>query len=214
MSTWDKVGENEGQTEGKKNEFTRFPEGDTFITIIDDEPVIRWTHWFPKHKRAFNCPGRGCLICDIRAKQKEAGEQYSYSSAKRFAINIWNHNTNRLEIMEQGQGFFEDLKDLRIDLIENNKVFADVKLRVRRRGLGQFDTSYRIDISDDIEFTDKQMEEIKERINLAEYYKPNTNEQAQRLLNGETWDEVMYGDEREQRKAEEETEEEVEYELE
>ena len=212
MSTWNEIAQNNGgSADYKKAEFAKFPEGDTFVKLIDSEPIIRWVHWLPKFNRAINCPGKGCPICEIRKAQKANKEDYSYSMARRFAMNIINYSTGKQEIMEQGQGFFEDLRDLLSDLQEKNKTFVDVKLRVRRRGKGQHDTSYRIDIHEDKPLDDKEKEMIAEKIDLAEYFKPHTNEQVLRIVNGETWDEVMMNNENIDNKV---NEQEVEYKVE
>lgn len=181
-----------GSGSNQKAEFTKFPVGATRIRILEEAPYVRWTHWMPKHNRSINCPGvKVCPIDDIIAKQKQNGEKPTYNSARRFAINVWNYETNRAEIMEQGKTFFEDLKMVMSDLKEDNKVLTDVVLRVRRQGTGKEDTKYRIDVQGNAE-GNVPVESI---IDLKDYFKPHTPEQITRILNGEDWDEVMKGEE-------------------
>lgn len=180
-----------GNSNSVKAEFTKFPVGVTRIRVIDSEPHIRWTHWMDNIRKSVNCPGQGCPICAIRKAQKANGEQYTYGMSRRFAINILNLETQKLEIMEQGVGFFEDLRDLKSDLEQDNKALIDAIIKVRRRGTDRDNTSYRLDIDEVSELTETQKEMIKNRINLAEYFKPHTVEQLTRLIGGESWESVM-----------------------
>lgn len=173
---------------GSKAEFTKFPVGTTRIVVMDKAPHMRWTHWMNQFKRSINCPGmKVCPIDDIINKQKANGETPKYNRSRRFAINVFNLETNRIEIMEQGKTFFEDLKLIMGDLAEEHKTLSDVVLKVRRTGTGKDDTKYRIDVQGDFDG-----ELPKEGIvDLEEYFKPHTVEQITRLLNGEDWEEVM-----------------------
>ncbi len=192
---------NLGTGGGSNAEFTKFPPGITKIRVLDEAPHMRWTHWMNQHKRSLNCPGAGCPICQIRKGQKANKEQYTYPMTRRFTMNIFNYETGKVEIMEQGIGFFEDLRDLKVDTEAEGKKLSDVIIKVRRRGTGKDDTSYRLDIEGDA------TEELPEEgiIDLAQFFQPNTTEQITRLVNGEAWDEVFVREEQT-----EETEEHVE----
>lgn len=176
---------------GTKAEFTKFPVGITRIRIVDDEPYVRWTHWLPKFSRSINCPGKGCPICEIRKHQKANKEPYTYGVSRRIAINIINRETGKLEIMEQGINFFNDVRDLRHDLIEKGLSLIDADIKVRRRGTGKDDTSYRLDIDVQSPLSDEDKELIANKIDLQDYFKPHTFEQITRIVNGESWDDVM-----------------------
>lgn len=191
MSGWD-LGNNGDSSDKKKVEFAKFPVGITRIRILDEEPLTRWTHWLPKFQRSLNCPGRGCPICEIRKNQKANKEQYSWAMAKRVAINIYNYETKRVEVMEQGVTFFEDLRDVMKDLTEDGKNLRDVILKVRRRGEGKDDTSYRIDVDKHEPLTAEEITSMGESLtDLTDFFKPNTNEQILRIVNGEDWNDVM-----------------------
>lgn len=170
------------ESNGEKKNFTKFPEGITFITVLDDEPHIRWQHWMNQFNKGINCPGRGCPIDELRRQQKSAGEKQSYNAARRFAINVWNHETKRVEILEQGKTFFEDMRDHMEDLKKDGKKLSDVRLKVKRRGTGKDDTSYRIDI--DSTHTEEEIKEMQavEKTDLHEYFQVPTNEQIVSLL--------------------------------
>lgn len=180
-----------GGGDKQKIDFTKFPVGITRIRVIDDAPSVRWVHWMPKHSRSINCPGKGCPICEIRKQQKANKETYTYQMGRRFAINIINRETNRHEIMEQGLTFFEDLRDLMTDLAESNKSLKDADIKVRRRGEGKDDTSYRLDIDSESPLSEADQEILQNKIDLLEYFKPHTNEQILRVISGEAWEDVM-----------------------
>lgn len=192
---------------GNKNkaEWTKFPVGITRIRVIDDAPSARWTHWLNQHKRSVNCPGRGCPICDIRKQQKANKEPYTYNMTRRFAINILNRDTRKVEIMEQGINFFEDLRDLMEDLKAQGKTLLDVDIRVKRRGTGKDDTSYRLDLDEEYPLTEEDKSLMENKVDLSEFFVPNTPEQILRLISGEPWDDVIKSD-----TSENDTEEEIE----
>lgn len=195
VTSWDF---NAGGGDKEKTEFTKFPTGVTRVRIVDEAPTIRWTHWMPGvtktgQGRSINCPGRGCAICDIRKQQKANKMKVTHQMTKRFAINVLNRETNQLEIMEQGSGFFEDVRDIMTDLQEDKLTLNDVDLKVRRRGTGKDDTSYRIDKDEVYPFSDEDKDLLGKRVDLVDYFKPHTNEQIMRVLNGEKWEDVMTG---------------------
>ncbi|RJE47704.1 hypothetical protein A7K50_03385 [Dehalobacter sp. MCB1] len=202
MSGWDF--NTSGSSTSTKAEFTKFPQGVTNIRIVDSEPFIRWTHWMPQHKRSINCPGKGCPICEIRKQQKANQEPYTQNMARRIAINVLNRETGKVEIMEQGVGFFEDIRDLMDDLSDDGKTLIDCDIKVKRRGTGKDDTSYRLDLGSDTPLTDVEKKLIEEgRVNLNDFFKPHTNEQIMRILNGEEWNEVMKSNQEEKDNDEE-----------
>lgn len=185
--------------EQQKVEFTKFPVGTTRIRVLDKMPFVRWTHWIPGvtkdgKGRSINCPGmKVCPIDDIINREKANGMKPRYSRTKRYAMNIFNYETGRIEIMEQGKTFMEDLKLIRDDLKEEGKELSDVILKVRRTGTSKDDTKYRIDV-----LGDATEEMPKEGItDLAEYFKPHTPEQINRILAGEKWEDVFATEETE-----------------
>lgn len=183
---------NSPSNNGNKSEFTKFPVGVTRIRIVDGEPFQRWTHWMQQFKRTINCPGKGCPICEIRKRQKANKEPYTYNVTKRIAIQVLNRETEKLEIMEQGKTFFEDLRDIMEDLYDQDKKLIDVDIKVKRRGEGKDDTSYRLDIDKEYPLTENDKELIKNKIDLKEFFKPHEIDKITQLINGEKWEDVMY----------------------
>jgi hypothetical protein len=185
----------EQKSNSKKNEYTKFPEGITRIRIVDDAPLMRWTHWIPTAKRAVNCPGKGCPICEIRKQQKANKQPQTYSVGRRLVITIINRETKKVEILEQGVTFFEDIKDIMIDLSAKGKSLSDFDLRVKRRGMGQQDTTYRIDIDEEYPLTDEDLKLLEDRPDLTELTKPHDADKILRIIQGEKWEDVFYNKE-------------------
>ena len=184
---------------GDKVQFTKFGVGISRIRILSVAPKVRWTHWLPKFQRSINCPGRGCPIDEIRKREKANKLPQTYGMSRKFSMNVWNYETNRLEIMEQGITFMEDLKDIMSDLKEQGHKLEDAIIKVRRRGTGKDDTTYRIDID---EIVEKETAILNaEPVDLDEYFKPHTPEQILKVLEvvetstedyQKRWNEIMY----------------------
>lgn len=204
-----------------KKEFTKFPEGITKLRVIGQAPHVRWTHWMPASTlkgvtgkgRTVNCPGRGCPICEIIKALKEAEAKCPYNTTQAFAINVLNRETKREEILEKGKTFFEDLRDIRLEGLKPSDPdespvgdMINYDIKVKRTGLGQNDTKYRIDRDKVYPLTAEEEEIVKNQTNLAEYYKPHTVEQLKRLLAGEEWNDVFAS---ETSRDEQSTEEEI-----
>jgi hypothetical protein len=188
--SWD-LDSNKGGEGGNKAEFVKFPEGITRVRVIDTAPYQRWTHYINKQKRSINCPGKGCPICEIRKQEKANKLTQTYPMAKRFALNVINRETGRVEILEQGKIFIQDLKDMMSDLKGENATLQEADIKVRRRGTGKDDTSYRLDIDKVYPLSDADKTLLEKRIDLAEYFAPHDPEKILRIVNGEAWDEVM-----------------------
>lgn len=166
-----------------KTHFTTFAPGITRIRILSDAPHQRWTHWLNKYRRSVTCPGTYvCPIDKMRKMEREAEMPYTYNSANTFAMNVYNYDAQRLEIMEQGKTFMEDLKAVMLDLKEDGKKLTDVVLKVRRTGTGREDTKYRIDVDRTEEMDDIVLDAKAKAKNLVEYFKPHTPEQIEQLI--------------------------------
>jgi len=178
-----------------KLEFTKFPEGITNIRIVGESPHKRWGHWITKQSRMITCPGfKECPICQIRAQQKANKQESTYNMAKRMTIWVINRNTGKLEILEQGVTFFQDVKDLMEDLKAKKKNLIDVDITVRRRGTGKDGTSYRLDIGDEYPLTKEDLSLIEDLTPMTDIFQEHNAEQITKIINGEDWNDVMYPD--------------------
>lgn len=188
--SWDEINNNASE----KTNFTTFGEGSTIIRVVQDEPFSRWSHWMPRAKRSITCPGKGCPICNLIKSAKANKETPQYSSSKRHSINVINRNTERLEIMEQGKGFFQSLLDLNKEV---GKV-SDYDIKVIRKGLDMNNTTYTL-IPLPAKPLSPEDEAMKSGIiDLKEYMKAPTNEQIIQLINGADPKEVFKQNESEE----------------
>lgn len=182
---------------GSKVEFAKFSPGLTKIRVLDPAPYVRWIHWLNAQRKSINCPGMNiCPIDDIIEKEIANGvpnAQRTHTRARRYSMNIWNYNTNQVEIMEQGKNFMEDLKMLMQIAKDKGKKLSDFEVHVRRTGTGKDDTRYRLDLGDEV--TDPIPEGLTD---MPEYFKPHTPEQILAVLQGADWNETMYPDNKEE----------------
>ena len=179
--SWNDVG---SESNGNKVAFLKLPQGLTNIRILDAEPVSRWQHWVPQANRSITCPGKGCPICELNRIAKKNGEDKPYSQRKTHSLNVINRTTGELEVLEQGNNFFEDLRILRGEYGD----VRDYDIKIRRTGL-KTNTKYRIDAEDATPLTDD--EKAIERHDLKEYFAAPTVDQVTRLVNGEDPQEVF-----------------------
>ena len=177
-------------SDNKKADFTKLPEGITRVRVVGLEPHVRWVHWINSLRKSVNCPGTGCAICEVRKREKANRATQTYEMSRRFAIWILNRETNKLEILEQGVSFFEDLRDIMEELSDDGKSLIDIDLKVRRKGTGT-NTSYRIAIDEEYPLSESDIKLTENMFELPEYFRPFTVEQTIAIVNGATWDEVI-----------------------
>lgn len=195
-NSWDFNSNSNNTTTYNKIEYTKFPVGITRLRIIDEgAPYIRWAHWFNPASRYITCPGKTCPICEIRRRQKANRETVTHGMTRRFSINVINKESGKTEVLEQGIGFFEEVKEMKDALVAKGLDLIDADITVKRRGTGQEDTSYRIDLGEEKPLTNAEAKLLEKRIDFAEHYKATEPEQIIRLLNGEKWEDVMYKNE-------------------
>lgn len=179
--SWNEIG-GASASETKKVSFLTFPEGVTHIRALDSEPFSRWVHWIPSAKRSVTCLGKGCPICELIATAKAKGEKAPFNSSKKHSINVLNRTSGQVEIVEQGNNFWEDVRIC----FEDNGDITKYDMKVRRTGKGMNDTKYRVDALPESELTTEEqaLVESDARV-LAEYFAPHTAEQLVRLASGE-----------------------------
>lgn len=168
---------------GKLN-FTKFPEGITKIRVLDNTPHLRWAHWLPQISRKITCAGFNCPIDELNKRAKAQGEANVYDNSRAFSFNIFNHNENRHELMEEGVTFFDELKLAMIDAVtENPGISVEsfvFKIRKSRNTAGK--NSWRIDLDNVSEPGANVLSAMEQKVDRAEYYKAPTPEQVQAIL--------------------------------
>lgn len=174
----------------KKADFTKFPEGITRVRVVGLEPHVRWVHWINSLRKSVNCPSVKCAICDVRKRQKQNGETETYGMSRRLAIWVLNRETNKLEILEQGVTFFEELRDIMEELSDDGKSLIDVDIKVKRKGNDK-STSYRITVDEEYPLSEADIKLTEDMFELGEYFRPTTYEQTLAVVNGASWDEII-----------------------
>lgn len=166
-----------------KLEFTKFAEGITRIRVLDDVPFMRWAHWMPQYSRKITCPGFGCPVCELNKKLRASGGKNKYDNSRAWALNVYNHDTERHELNEQGIKFMEELREVMEDLKRDGKKLSDAIIKIRMRKGTDGKATWRMDIdSDDTPFTEAEQEALKQLVDKDEYFKAPTFEQIQELL--------------------------------
>jgi len=202
-----------------KNErlpFTKFEEGNTYITVLA-AALPRWTHYLAKNGRlTVTCPGNGCPVCAIIKSAKKNDQKTDHSSAKKFGMLVYNHNTNQLEILDQRKTFAKNLTsflgDLREEAAEEIMEEKDITLeealkevdhsvydpsqfviRVKREGTGKNDTAYtfkKAPKSQQKEVPEEILEKVKE-LDINDLFLSLSSENLKKLLSGMTLKEIF-----------------------
>jgi len=177
---------------GNKTNFTRFPEGITKIRVLLAEgevPFMRWAHWMPQFQRKVTCPGN-CPIDELIRVAKANKQTPPYQNSRNFSLNIWNYDTNRLEILEEGITMIEALQDgieeAIVEYMEENpessvKV-SNLVLKVRKKIGANNKATWRVTLDSVAEMEDEVMQAFINRVSLTDYFKAPTNEQIRELL--------------------------------
>lgn len=204
---WDfDAGSTGTKTDGSKKDFMKLPVGVTLIRVLDNDPYVRWSHWMTQFHRSVTCPGN-CAICKIRKLEKAEGiAKPRYSLQRKFSMNVYNHGTDRIEIMDEGVDFMAEMRIVREDLIAQQKNLSDAVLKVRKTIVSD-KPKYRVDIDNVSTYSDKELQAIENKTNFAEYFKTATHEQIKALLavtenHKEKFVEIMSGEEAETQNAE------------
>jgi len=182
--SWEEVG---SEVSSKKVAFCKLPTGITNLRVVDKAPFSRWQHWIPIASRSITCLGKGCPVCEIIANAKANGEEPPYASRKTHSINVINRTSGQVEVLEQGNNFFEELRIMHAD--EGDITSYDIKVRKSGAGL---QTKYRITSSEPNELSEEELALVEAgRTDLEEYFAKHTPEQITRMLNGEDPKEIF-----------------------
>lgn len=187
-TTWDFDTKNK---DGNKADYTKFATGITRLILVDEAPQPRWQHWMNEHKRGVTCMGKGCPICALRKSQKDAGEPVTYTQSMRLAMNVYNIDTEKLEVMDQGKRFMNDLKLIKEEAEAEGKNIRDYIIKVRRTGTTKDDTSYRVDLGDKYELSDVEKGKIAVPNDLSTFFSVPTADQLRALMAGERPEDVF-----------------------
>lgn len=113
-STWSLALENGNSREGgSETNYIKFQDGNNQIRILDKEPKAVWVHWLATANQgkglSVMCLGKGCPMC-AKYKYDKANNVATRDRLNRqFVINIYNRETERVEILQKGKSIFETL---------------------------------------------------------------------------------------------------------
>ena len=114
MSTWDLAMKNENLREGKsETNYVKFVEGSNQMRILDKEPKAVWVHWLANANNGKGlsvvCLGKDCPMCQKYRYDKANKVQTRDRLSRQFVINVYNRNTERVELLQKGKSIFEPL---------------------------------------------------------------------------------------------------------
>lgn len=114
MSTWDLAMKNENSREGKsETNYVKFVEGSNQMRILDKEPKAVWVHWLANANNGKGlsvvCLGKDCPMCQKYRYDKANKIQTRDRLSRQFVINVYNRNTERVELLQKGKSIFETL---------------------------------------------------------------------------------------------------------
>jgi len=198
------------------SDFIRFtPDHTTIIRVLDETPVISWSHFVPRKHTAFPnanagkgmsfiCPGRDiCPICDWNKKQQPADgskPKNLLNSRKVYTFNILDR-TNVVTCPSCGVDHYEkDKSGFTDECVDCSASLADVEAGPRNK-IQVFQKGIRVAeqfISFEDEFGDIRSYDIKldtrgsgDSISTICVPKPPTDLNLEEIL-GENWQESLY----------------------
>ena len=192
MLNWNLNEGNSNSGGGNKINLTKFPEGITKIRVLlgdGEAPFMRWAHWMPQFSRKVTCPGN-CPIDELIKTAKANGVTPPYQNSRNYSVNIWNYDTNRAEVLEEGITMIEALKDgieeAITDYLEDNPgapvKISDLVLKVRKKMGSTGKNTWRVTLETVSEMGEEVAQALVNRVDFIEYYKAPTHEQIRELL--------------------------------
>lgn len=182
---WEEVTREGGS--GNKTEFTKLQNGVTELRFLDPEPFVRWAHWLNNCKRNISCIGIDCPICDAIKASKQAGIKPTYTSNRKFAMHVYNFNTGKVEIIEQGKTFFAQLHALHEEMGD----IRTYNIKVKTQNAGSTDVMHTLMPCAPGELANDVKELCKELRPFDDVFKKPTREQIIDLMAGKSPEEVF-----------------------
>lgn len=98
------------------------------IRLLQDNPSMKIIHGFGKTEE--NCEGEGCTMC----LEKDEKGVPNNKARKRFKLNIYNHETERVMIWDFGTGVMKLIQDVEEVLKSQGINILDTDIIVNARG--------------------------------------------------------------------------------
>lgn len=183
---WDAV-EGKASEEGKLD-YAKFEEKKPIvIRILDEAPTSKWRHWLQQANRSVTCCGKECPICESIKKAKDAGLTPAFSSTMKHTIHILNKSTNKVELLEQGKTFFDQLLAFKNNIGD----IRDFDIKIIRSGT-KTSTTYTM-IPMPVSGLTKEEFAMYEanKVDIEELIKPYTIEQTRGFMEGKSIEEIF-----------------------
>lgn len=183
---WEQV-EGKPSDEGKLD-YAKFEAGKaTVIRVLDEAPTSKWRHWLPQANRSVTCCGKDCPICNSIKVAKDAGVSPAFSSTMKHTIHIFNKTTGKVELLEQGKTFFDQLLVYK----KNMGDVRDYDIKVIRTGKDKQTTYTMIPLPPSgLTKEELQMYEAN-KVDIEELIKPYTVEQTRGFMEGKSAEEIF-----------------------
>lgn len=187
---WNEV-EGKPSEEGKLD-YAKFEVGkNAVIRILDEAPVSKWRHWLPQANRSVTCCGKDCPICASIKMAKDAGVAPAFSSTMKHTIHIFNKSTGKVELLEQGKTFFDQLLAYK----NNMGDVRDYDIKIIRSGKDK-QTTYTMIPMQPSGLTKEELQMYEaNKVDIDELIKPYTVEQTRGFMEGKSAEEIFKTDE-------------------
>jgi hypothetical protein len=183
---WEQV---EGTSSGEdKLDYAKFEAGKTtVIRVLDEAPTSKWRHWLPQANRSVTCCGKECPICASIKMAKDAGLTPSFSSTMKHTIHIFNKTTGKVELLEQGKTFFDQLLVYKTNMGD----IRDYDIKVIRTGKDK-QTTYTMIPMQPTGLTKEELSMYEaNKVDIDDLIKPYTVEQTRGFMEGKSAEEIF-----------------------
>lgn len=187
---WEQV-EGTSSDEGKLD-YTKFEAGKaTIIRALDGAPNSKWRHWLPQANRSVTCCGKDCPICESIKKAKDAGVTPAFSSTMKHTMHIFNKSSQKVELLEQGKTFFDQLLAFKNNIGD----IRDYDIKVIRSGKDK-NTTYTMIPMPLSGLTKEELAMYEaNKVDIDDLIKPYTVEQTRGFMEGKSAEEIFKKDE-------------------
>lgn len=173
--------------------FAKLKAGTTQIRILDEQPFSRWTHWLPAANAgkgvSITCIGKDCPVCAIIKEDKaNKAKKPRFTSRKMHAINVLNRTDSEVQILDKGNGLFEQIVGIIEEMQDTNGDICNYDVKIRVSGADK-DTTYVVIPCVPTVLTKE--EAALKKYELEKIFPIFTAEQVTQLMNGATFDSIL-----------------------
>jgi len=191
--SWLEVEGTGGSSDESKIDYLKFEAGkgkETVMRVMDEAPVSKWRHWLASANRSVSCCGKGCPVCASMKLAKAAGVKSPYGSTMKHTLHVINKKTGKLELLEQGKTFFDQLLAYKTNIGD----LRDYDIKVIRTGEKK-DTTYTMIPMQASGLTKEELALYEaNKFDIADLIKAYTPEQTKGFMEGKSAEEIFKSD--------------------